>query len=155
MPEITPPKTNPTRVERKENTMANNYTTSSVYEYPNQQNRENVDKATSLYHSEEESKMSAAYKNAEEEYKKGNIKAGDAKVEEGRAAANKAATEYYRKGGAELDKNNCNEKMAKAYYEKGNEIKSLAKDKERELAEARNKAEERSQSPKEGEGRSR
>ena len=91
------------------------YKATSVEEMPNQKNRENVEQAMTSNSrlSEEKAKMQASYASAECEYKNGNIKEGDAKLDEGRAAAVQAHKELDKE--AQKKYNEYSEKYEEAY----------------------------------------
>ena len=81
----------------------NNYKTMPVYEVPNQQNKENVDRAMKNSHVGNTGTIDAKYAAAEREFKQGNKEAGERYIKEGRAEAERAHKEIG-KAASEYDK---------------------------------------------------
>lgn len=99
-----------------------------VNETANQKNRENLDKAMkNTGGSQYTAKMSVSYAEAAREYKNGNVKGGDAKLNEGRKVAEGRLKELSKEK-KEAWKNYCDyyEKSDKAYKE-GKDIEAAEK----------------------------
>ena len=133
-----------------------------LQETPFNKNRETAEQVMSSTSRvpEEKAHMHAAYAGAEKDYKDGNVRAGDAKMEEGRIAAEQAkkevqneatqkANEYYKKEENELEKENPDMQKAQEYHEKGDKVMSDSVKKQAEIEKERLKAEEQAKAQKE------